>query len=175
MGVDSAGTLKILRTLINAGLDVKTPLPCAGTMADATVLMVAAKSGFAKVCGQMIAASADLEAKDAAGRTALMHAVLKESPEVVRVLFDARADASAQDAKGFTPSDDCALVAESGAPRDIAGRTGEEEGAESTAVRDCDDPLGRYRPASCSLLSRVTRALPLSLSPLPLFGGCRTG
>merc|ERR1712118_399360 len=39
-----------------------------------------------------------------AGRTALMHAVQRESPEVVRVLFDARADASAQDAKGFTPS-----------------------------------------------------------------------
>jgi ankyrin repeat protein len=102
--VDSAETLKILRTLINAGLDVKTPLPCAGNMANATVLIVAAKSGFAKVCGQMIAASADLEAKDKAGRTALMHAVQRESPEVVRVLYDAKADTSAQDAKGFTPS-----------------------------------------------------------------------
>merc|ERR1712118_237523 len=61
----------------------------------------------------------------------------------------------------------CAVVAESGAPRDIAGRTGEEEGAESTTVRNSDDPLGRYRPASCILLSRVTRALSLSLSPSP--------
>merc|ERR1719426_225618 len=104
MEVDSAETLKILRTLINAGMDVKTQLPCAGLMASATVLIVAAKSGFAKVCGQMIAASADLEARDAAGRTALMHAVQKESPEVVRVLFDARADPAAQDTKGFTPS-----------------------------------------------------------------------
>jgi ankyrin repeat protein len=102
--VDSAETLKILRTLINAGLDVKQQLPCAGMMAGSTLLIVAAKSGFAKVCGQVIAASADLEARDAAGRTALMHAVQKESPEVVRVLFDARADPSAQDAKGFTPS-----------------------------------------------------------------------
>merc|ERR1719163_2623370 len=46
--VDSAETLKILRTLINAGLDVKTPLPAsAGNMGNATVLIVAAKSGFA--------------------------------------------------------------------------------------------------------------------------------
>merc|ERR1712118_472906 len=102
--VDSAETLKILRTLINAGLDVKQQLPCAGTMAGATLLIVAARSGFAKVCGQVVAASADLEARDAAGRTALIHAVQKESPEVVRVLFDARADPSAQDGKGFTPS-----------------------------------------------------------------------
>merc|ERR1719498_1281645 len=102
--VDSAETLKILRTLINAGLDVKQQLPCAGTMAGSTLLIVAAKSGMAKVCGQMVAASADLEARDAAGRTALMHAVQKESPEVVLVLFDARADPSAQDGKGFTPS-----------------------------------------------------------------------
>jgi ankyrin repeat protein len=100
-GEDPA-TLKILRTLINGGLDVRRVVQ-AGPRVGSTSLILAASSGFAKVVAQLCAASGDVEHKEPSGKNALMYAVAKEHPDVVRVLCDARADPLAEDARGFTP------------------------------------------------------------------------
>jgi len=99
---EDAATLKILRTLINGGLEVRRVVQ-AGPRVGSTSLILAASSGFAKVVAQLCAASADVEHKEPSGKNALMYAVAKEHPDFVRVLCDARADPLAEDARGFTP------------------------------------------------------------------------
>jgi ankyrin repeat protein len=102
--VDSPDTLKILRTLINSGLDVKDRVAGTAQRAGGTALILASAFGFTKAVGQLIAASSEVNAKDKSGKTALMFAVTKGHTEVVQELMEARADPMAQDEKGFTPS-----------------------------------------------------------------------
>jgi ankyrin repeat protein len=99
-GEDDA-TLKILRLLVNGGLDVRRVVP-AGPRAGTSPLILAASGGFTKVVAQLCAARADVEHKEPSGKTALMYAVQKEYPDVVRVLYDMKADPLSQDSRGFT-------------------------------------------------------------------------
>jgi hypothetical protein len=68
-----------------------------------TVLMFAAKDGYADIVRDLLKAGARLDAKDNDGDTALMYAAIDDRVEVVKALLIAGADVNAQNNKGDTP------------------------------------------------------------------------
>jgi ankyrin repeat protein len=64
--------------------------------------MLAAMAGQANVLEVLIEDGANVDATDADGKTALMSAVIMDSPEVIRALLARGAAVSARDAAGQT-------------------------------------------------------------------------
>jgi len=69
---------------------------------EETTLMLACRLGFIKVVRKHIKDGVDLNAVDKTGRSALMYADLKGSPELIRVLLEAGADPEIHDCMGET-------------------------------------------------------------------------
>lgn len=61
-----------------------------------------AESGDTAVIQSLLAQNADVNARDAKGQTALMHAAANSTPAVVQALLQAKAEINAQDATGET-------------------------------------------------------------------------
>jgi hypothetical protein len=93
------------------------PLLASSARALATPLQVAADRGDLDALTQLLAnPSVAVDAPDAAGRTALMHAVLSQQAAAVRALLAAGADPARADHAGLTPR----AAARAGASADIA-------------------------------------------------------
>lgn len=91
----------LLETLINSGIDVNTP----GDK-GVTPLMKAVKLHRIAGVKALIAAGAKLDLQDAAGATALIHAVnMTESWPLVRALVEAGADLHLKDDREKSPAD----------------------------------------------------------------------
>lgn len=87
--------------LLKSGVDVNRPNPSSGT----TILMMAAatsRPGQGKIVTALLDAGANIAARDAEGKTALMYAAEGASLEAMRVLLAHGADAAAKDRKGET-------------------------------------------------------------------------
>ena len=92
-------SLAMIETLLAAGADVN-----AAEASGLVPLMTAARTGNAGIVRTLIAHGADVDAAVTEnGSTALMWAVARPHPEVVRILIDAGADPAASTVKGFTP------------------------------------------------------------------------
>ena len=79
-----------------------TAAPVAGGAAPAALLSAAASGDTAQTTA-LLNQGAALEARDEAGRTPLMLAVMQRKPEVVRLLLDRGADPNIADSAGRTP------------------------------------------------------------------------
>ena len=92
-------SLAMMETLLASGADVN-----AAEASGLVPLMTAARTGNAAVVRTLIAHGANVDAAVTEnGSTALMWAVARPHPEVVRILLDAGADPAASTVKGFTP------------------------------------------------------------------------
>jgi ankyrin repeat protein len=87
--------------LEKAGIDTK-PIMNAKDEHYVTVLMSAARGGFADICGLLIEKGADVNARDESGDTALIYAASKGYAGICTLLIERGADANAKDNGGWT-------------------------------------------------------------------------
>jgi len=83
------------RVLIESGADTRARLEVVGV----DPLMAAAQVGNVPILESLLSAGADVQAKDAEGRTALIRAAEQGDPESIRRLLDTGADVNARDTK----------------------------------------------------------------------------
>ncbi len=67
-----------------------------------SVLLAAVKTGDSEIVRMLVDRSAEIEWKDALGRTALMYAVAANKMNIVLLLLDMGANVNANDGKGYT-------------------------------------------------------------------------
>jgi hypothetical protein len=79
------------------------PAPAANVIDAGTAFRHAAESGDLRTLDRLLAGQSDINARDAAGRTPLMLAILHGQTEVVSALLAYGADPNAEDARGTTP------------------------------------------------------------------------
>ncbi|RAO67270.1 uncharacterized protein BHQ10_003282 [Talaromyces amestolkiae] len=94
------GSEDIVRLLLKEGVDVITPRNNRGE----TALCVAARHKSPSLCQQLIAAGAEINAKDKKGRTPLMIAIYAQDEETTKLLLDAGADVSLVENDGTHPT-----------------------------------------------------------------------
>lgn len=90
----------IVRLLLSEGVDVITPRNDRGENS----LCLAARRQSPRLCQQLIAAGAEINAKDNKGRTPLMVAIYAEDEETTKFLLDAGADVSLVEIDGTHPT-----------------------------------------------------------------------
>ena len=91
------GDLKRVQELIRSGADVNRPY------GDGPLLHLAIRKGHVDIALAVVAAGADVHAKDACGMTALYWACLVERANVVQALVDKRSRVNERDRFGTTP------------------------------------------------------------------------
>ena len=91
------GDLKQVQELIRNGEDVNGPY------GDGSLLHLAIQKGHVNIALALLAAGADVHAKDARGRTALYWACLEEIEEVVQALIDKGSGVNKRDVLDMTP------------------------------------------------------------------------
>lgn len=100
------GHVPVIRALLANGADPDARSTEDGLEAEATALMLAAGSAFinnhAEVIRLLAEAGAELDARDALGRTALHHAAGRAVPNALQALLVLGADPNARDAEGNT-------------------------------------------------------------------------
>jgi ankyrin repeat protein len=102
--------IEIVQALIQAGVDVNEQYFAKDAGRTGFIaLMHAANHGYAKMVQTLIAAGANVNAKDSFGATALMEAALYGHLEVVELLLQAGADTKAQTNAGDKASDYAAM------------------------------------------------------------------
>jgi Ankyrin repeats (many copies) len=100
-----AAKSRALRDTVGARESLAAPAPrlASGTVDSASALRAAAESGDMPRLQALLAEQIDLEARDSAGRTALLLAVLRGQSNAVDALLAAGADPNSAAADGATP------------------------------------------------------------------------
>ena len=97
---------EVVKVLLDAENNVRRELLLKGTIRDGSSLLAYAATANAsnpKVTQFLLKAGADVNAKDANGRTALMMSTLVAyNPEMIKILVDSGADVNLQDSNGTT-------------------------------------------------------------------------
>ena len=95
------GDLKLVQTLIRSGADVNEPYRVGDV--EGSLLIVAIDRGHKELALALLAAGADVHAKDKSGWTPLHWACCKALAEVVQELIDRGSRVNEQDSSGRTP------------------------------------------------------------------------